>query len=132
MPDYALLKNLHMIAATLVVVGVLLSTFAVASPPLPARLAALRRWDRFVTGPALGALWILGITLAIEGGWFHSGWLPVKLVFAVTLSALHGFAAGGMKRLARGEAVSPFLRFSPYLAAGCVAAILTLVETKPF
>jgi uncharacterized membrane protein len=132
MPDYVLLKILHMSAAALVVVGVLLSTFAVAHPPPAARLAALRRWDRFVTGPALAAVWGLGITLAVEGGWFHSGWLPVKLTLVLALSALHGMAAGSMKRLARGDAVPAFLRFGPPLVIGCVAAILALVETKPF
>ena len=132
MPDYSLLKILHMIAAALVVGGTLLSTAAIANPPPAERLAALRRWDKFVTGPALGALWILGITLAIQGGWFRSGWLPAKLVFALVLSALHGMSAGGMKRLARGEAAPAFLRFGPYLTLACVAAILVLVETKPF
>jgi uncharacterized membrane protein len=132
MPDYSLLKILHMIAAALVVGGVLLSTAAVANPPPAARLAALRRWDRFVTGPALGALWILGIALGLEGGWFQSGWLPAKLVFVLALSALQGMSAGGMKRLARGEAAPAFLRFGPYLVVACVVAILALVETKPF
>lgn len=132
MPDYSLLKILHMAAAALVVGGTLLSTAAVANPPPAERLAALRRWDRFVTGPALGALWILGITLAIQGGWFRSGWLPAKLVFALVLSGLHGMSAGGMKRLARGEAAPAFLRFGPYLVLACTAAIVLLVETKPF
>jgi len=132
MPDYSLLKILHMIAATLVVIGILLNATAVANPPPAARLAGLRRWDKLVTVPALVAVWILGVTLGIEGHWFSSGWLPTKLVFVLALSALHGMLAGGLKRLARGEPAPAFLRFSPYIAIVSVVAILALVETKPF
>lgn len=132
MPDYALLKMLHMTAALLVVGGILLSALTIVSPPPAARLAAIRKWDLFVTVPALLLLWILGVTLAIEGHWFPSGWLPLKLVFVVALSALHGMLAGGIKKLQRGQPVPKFLRFSPYIAIVIVAAILALVETKPF
>ena len=133
MPDYSVLKLLHMIAAALVVIGLMVSATAVANPPPAQRLAALRRWDRFVTGPALGLLWILGITLALEGHWFASGaWLPAKMVLALVLSGLHGMQAGGMKRLARGESAPSFLRFSPYLVAVLVIGVVALVETKPF
>lgn len=132
MPDYSLLKILHMIAATLMVIGILLNAAALANSPPAARLAGLRRWDKIVTVPALLLVWILGVTLAIEGHWFPSGWLPVKLVFVLALSALHGMQSGGLKRLARGEAAPAFLRFSPYIPIVIVAAILLLVETKPF
>lgn len=132
MPDYSLLKVLHMIAAGLTVIGLLLSAFTVANPPPAERLSALRRWDRFVTGPALVAVWILGVLLAIEGHWFPSGWLPAKLVFVLILSALHGMQSGGLRRLAQGQAAPAFLRFAPYMVLASVAAILALVETKPF
>jgi len=132
MPDYTLLKILHMTAAALVIIGVLLSSFTVARPPAAARLASIRRWDRFVTAPALGAVWILGIIIGLSGNWFSSGWLPVKLVFVLILSALHGMQAGGMRRLARGEAAPSFLRFSPYIALVSIAAIVLLASAKPF
>lgn len=132
MPDYSLLKILHMIAAALVVIGILLSAATVANPVPAAKLAAARRWDKFVTVPALVAVWILGVLLAIEGHWFPSGWLPTKLVFVLALSALHGMLAGAMKRRARGEPAPAFLRFAPYIALVLVVAILALVETKPF
>ena len=133
MPDYSVLKILHMIAAALVVIGLLLGAATVANPPPAQRLAALRKWDRFVTGPALGLLWILGITLAIEGNWFTSGaWLPVKMVLALILSGMHGMQAGGMKRLARGEAAPAFLKFAPYIVIVLVVGVVALVETKPF
>ncbi len=40
--------------------------------------------------------------------------------------------AGALKKLERGQAAPAFLRFAPYLVVACVAAILALVETKPF
>ncbi|HMA50029.1 MAG TPA: CopD family protein [Magnetospirillaceae bacterium] len=132
MPDYSLLKILHMIAVTLMVIGILLNGATIANPPPAARLAGLRRWDKFVTVPALVAVWILGVTLAIEGHWFPSGWLPTKLVFVLALSALHGMQAGALKKLERGQPAPAFLRFSPYLAIVLVVAILALVEMKPF
>jgi uncharacterized membrane protein len=107
MPDYSLLKILHTVAATLVVIGILLSATAVAKPPPASRLAALRKWDLFVTAPALVILWILGVILAINGHWFPSIWLPVKLVFVLALSALHGMQAGALKRLERGQPPLP-------------------------
>lgn len=132
MPDYILLKMLHMTAALIVVVGTLMTALAVANPPPAARLATLRKWDLFVTSPALGLLWILGVVLAIQGHWFPSLWLPLKLVFVLALSALHGMQAGGLKKLQRGQTPPAFLRHAPYLVILCVAAILALVETKPF
>ena len=116
----------------MMVAGTLLSAVTVARPPSLARIATVRRWDRFVTGPAIGGAWLLGIALAFEGGWFHSGWLPVKLVFVLILSGLHGMLAGSLKRLERGEPTLAFLRFSPVLVVGCVLIIGMLVGTKPF
>jgi len=132
MPDYSLLKILHMTAALLLVGGILLNSLTIVSPPPAARLAAVRRWDMFVTVPALILVWILGVILAVQGHWFASGWLSLKLAFVLALSALHGMLAGGMKKLQRGQPVPAFLRFSPYIAVVCVVAILALVETKPF
>jgi uncharacterized membrane protein len=132
MPDYSLLKILHMTAALLLVGGILLNSLTIVSPPPAARLAAVRRWDLFVTVPALILLWILGVILAVQGHWFASGWLSLKLVFVLALSALHGMQSGGMKKLQRGQPVPAFLRFSPYIAVVCVVAILALVEMKPF
>jgi len=132
MPDYSLLKILHAIAATLTVIGILMSAFAVAKPQPATKLAAMRKWDLFVTVPALVLVWILGVTLTIEGNWFPSGWLPLKLVFVLGLSALHGMLAGSLKRLQRGQPAPAFLRFAPYLVIVCVVAIVALVETKPF
>jgi protoporphyrinogen IX oxidase len=132
MPDYSLLKVLHVIAAGLVVLGILLAAATVSNPNAAARLPAALKWNRFVTMPALLAVWILGAVLVIEGHWFPSVWVPLKLVCVLGLSALHGMLSGGMKRMARGEAAPAFLRFSPYIAIALVVAILALVETKPF
>jgi uncharacterized membrane protein len=132
MPDYSSLKILHMIAATLVVIGILLAAITVARPSSPATLSALGRWNMAVTGPALLAVWALGVILAIQGHWFASGWMSAKLVFVLVLSALHGMLAGGLKRRQRGEPVSAFLRSAPYITIVSVVAILVLVEAKPF
>ena len=132
MPDYSFLKMLHMTAAILVAAGILLNTLTILNPSPAPRVAAMRRWDLFVTAPALVALWTLGVILAVQGHWFASGWLPLKLIFVLALSALHGMQAGGLRRLERAQPVPAFLRFSPLFLIGCLGGILLLVETKPF
>src|SRR5215472_1941180 len=52
-----------------------------------------RRLLRLIINPAMIATWILGLWLAWQGpdshyGWFNFGWLQVKLVFVVLLSAV--------------------------------------------
>lgn len=64
-------------------------------------IAILLRLDRRVTTPALLLAWIFGLSLAISGAWFTSGWLILKLAFVVALSALHGMQTGRLRRFVR-------------------------------
>ncbi|WP_232301082.1 CopD family protein [Caldimonas taiwanensis] len=64
-------------------------------------LVALQRLERTVTTPALLLTWILGLSLALSAGWLSSGWLIVKLIFVVALSALHGVRSGRIRRSLR-------------------------------
>jgi putative membrane protein len=130
--DYPLLKTVHIIAAVLVMFGVLVTAIAVSRPLSAEKISLIRRWDRYVTIPALGAVWILGLILAAEGNWFRAGWLPTKLVFVVALSALQGMQAASLRRMQSGGRPLAFLRFSPLLVIGLTAAILLLVVLKPF
>ncbi|PRY04551.1 CopD family protein [Paraburkholderia sp. BL25I1N1] len=140
--DYLWLKALHIVAVVTWIGGMLVVAVTMSaasgrraqqeSATPPAVLEAVRRWDQCVTSPAMILVWILGIALARTGNWFPQGWLLVKLVFVLLLSALHGVLSGRLRRLSRSQQSSPppSLR---YAAAILVAAfvIIILVVTKP-
>ena len=97
-------------------------------------LQAVRRWDQRVTSPALGLAWILGIALVYFGQWHAAGWLIVKLVFVLMLSALHGMQSAHLRRLADAPelATSALLKNSGLLTLVAVVAIAVMVVLKPF
>lgn len=97
-------------------------------------LSLARRWDQRVTSPALGLSWLLGAALVCLGGWHLAGWLMVKLVFVLLLSALHGVQAGYLRRLADApEQQAPaLLKRSGAIAIGAVVVIAIMVILKPF
>ena len=66
-------------------------------------MMAVYRWDRRVTNPALGLVWLLGLTLAWQGGWFSAHWLWAKLVLVTVLSALHGNQSATLRRTIAGS-----------------------------
>ena len=107
--------------------------------PVPTREQAVLRdtvlhWDRRVTSPALGLVWVVGIALVWMGGWLSSPWFLVKLCFAIFLSAVHGMTSGMIRRMGR-EGSRPMPRALRYFPAAIVAsavAIAVLVVVKPF
>jgi protoporphyrinogen IX oxidase len=95
---------------------------------------AVRRWDRYVTSPAMLLAWGAGLALAMLGEWFSSPWLIIKLVFVLLLSALYGILSGTLRKLGRSDEppASFGLRHAPPLIIISVAAIVVLVVVKPF
>jgi uncharacterized membrane protein len=134
---YPWLKALHVAAAVAFVGGLILESVVLAatgaSPPGPF-IRGIRAWDHRVTGPALVLVWALGLTLALQGRWFHSVWLPVKLAIVLALSALHGVQSGALRRLAGGLEATPRRRARLAAPAILVAllAIVLLAVLKPF
>jgi uncharacterized membrane protein len=78
--------------------------------------------------------WALGMTMAVQAGWFSSRWLMVKLVLVFGLSALHGVQSGMLQRMARSANRSPpaFLRYSAPAILVTIVAIAALAVVKPF
>jgi uncharacterized membrane protein len=139
---YLLLKALHISALMTWIGGMLLQVFllrtmARQSPrhlvDAPGLLAVAVRWDRRLTAPAMLVAWACGLALASKGGWLGAPWLSVKLALVVALSALHGFQAGWLRRLAGEQARSlpRLLAHSGVASAVVVAAIVLLVVIKP-
>ena len=78
---YLWLKALHLAAVITWVGGMLMLSVLLGlmtRQPLPhdpgqrRLMVAVHQWDRRVTNPALGLLWLLGLTLAWQGGWFSA------------------------------------------------------------
>jgi len=136
---YEWLKALHVAAVLCWSGGLLVAAVTVAAYATKAEAAGaaiieiVGRWDRRVTTPAMLVVWGAGLALAMQGQWFGSLWLTIKLGIVVALSALHGVLAGMLRRLARSEAPTPhWLSHMPPLIVGCAAAIAVLVVVKPF
>ncbi|MBN9474575.1 MAG: hypothetical protein ABS43_29920 [Bordetella sp. SCN 67-23] len=103
-----------------------------ASGALPL-LGTVRRWDHYVTSPAMLLAWALGLTLAFQGGWFGQPWLWAKLILALLLAAVHGRLAGGLRKRLRDDIpVVATWRHAPGAILALVAAIVALVVVKPF
>lgn len=109
--------------------AVLLLTAAVL-PGLPrgrrdaARLWALNAW---VATPALVLLWSCGGVMAVQAGWLAMGWLRLKLLVVVALSALHGRQMRTLRRDGARPGHAPLA-----LAAAGLVAIVALAAGKPF
>lgn len=141
---YPWLKALHVAAILIWMGGLLLVAMTIQAfarakvsadgAGLGSALVLIHRWDRYVTSPAMLLAWGLGIAIAMQGGWFGAPWLTLKLGFAVFLSAMHGIAAGALKRLVRGDlpASSFALRYLPLATVASMVAIAVLAVVKPF
>lgn len=99
------------------------------------REALLRR---MILEPSIGAVWLLGVALAINAGLLDGqpglGWLHAKLLLVIGLSGFHGWAVGYSKKLARGEGrmAARRLRMLNEIPALAVVLIVVLAVVKPF
>lgn len=140
---YLWLKALHIAAAVAWIGGMLGSALALRISSATngeahgagrmVALDAVRRWDRWITSPAMVLVWMLGLALAAQGGWFGASWLTIKLVLVLVLSAIHGVLSGSLRMVARAGPRSPptSLRHVPILILAGAAAIIILVVIKP-
>jgi len=119
--------------------GIVIAALAVASRAAHADGAAtqdarwldpIRRWDRRVTLPAMLVVFALGLTMAMQAGWFPSPWLMTKLAI---VAALHGALSGRLRRLDQeaGSGPAALLYAAPATILG-VVLIAILAVTKPF
>lgn len=95
------------------------------------RGATLRR---VILTPSLIVVWVAGLLLAYSGGWFASGWLHIKLLLVLALTAYHGWIVAKSKAMARGERplTERALRLWGEVPAVLVTLIVILVVVKPF
>jgi len=98
-----------------------------AAPARMAELRRMRRWNLWVTTPALLVVWWAGATLATEGGWFASRWLEIKLACVAGMTLIHLLQSWRLHR--REERGMPLSMLAT--AAALLVLILYLVGAKP-
>jgi len=93
-----------------------------------------RKLRTIILGPAIGLVWILGLTLATIGGLWSEGWLHAKIAIVFALSGYQGWMVGYGKKLARGErpVSGKALRIMNEIPGIATAAIVILVIVRPF
>ena len=98
-----------------------------------------RRLLSVIINPAMIATWVFGLALAWLGpdsryGWFASGWLWVKIILVLGLSAVHGLLARWMKDFAgdHNRHSQKFYRIINEVPTVLMILIVLLVVLKPF
>lgn len=139
---YDWLKALHIIAMVAWMAALLyLPRLYVYHAGVPAGLSesALlkvmeRRLLRAIMNPAMIATWVLGLTLALQGGWFRSGWLHAKIALVLALSGYHGYLSGARRRFEADANTKPvrFYRILNEVPTVLLILIVLLVVLKPF
>jgi uncharacterized membrane protein len=97
-------------------------------------IANVNRWGLLVTGTAMVVTWVLGVRLALSGGWLGSPWLDAKLALVVLLTLLYVAQALVLRRPASAPQArrAPILALSPAFTLIAVLAIVGLAWKKPF
>jgi putative membrane protein len=139
---YLFLKSFHLIAVLTWVGGMLALSVALRALPRPAAaptpadqplLHAIQRWDRRVTTPALGLVWLLGITLAVMGNWEAARWLWLKFAIVAALSGLHGNLSASLRRWLVEQTEPPArTRLAAGFTLAGISAVALLVVLKPW
>jgi protoporphyrinogen IX oxidase len=93
-----------------------------------------RRLLKAIINPAMIAAWVLGLYLAIDGGWFRSGWLHGKLLLVIALSAVHGVLVKRIREFAEDRNTRParYYRILNEMPTVLMIGIVILVIVKPF
>ena len=129
---YNLTKAAHLVSLFVWIGGMTAVALALRYPT-PVHMERLKVFDRRVTTPAMILAFAFGILLGIQGGWFTSAWLGMKVVLVLGLACLHGVLTGRLRRTnwerspefeARGETILP-------IGLLLLTLIVLLVTTKP-
>lgn len=129
---YDLTKAAHLVSLFVWIGGMVAVALALRYPAL-IHMKPLKAYDRAVTTPAMILALLFGILLGVQGGWFTSAWLGMKIVLVLVLSGLHGALGGKLRRAIREDSGQTRLGGQLFLPAGFVllCLIVLLVTMKP-
>jgi putative membrane protein len=93
-----------------------------------------QRLLKAIINPAMAATWVLGLWLAWSAEWYRSGWLQVKVLLVLGLSALHGLLVRWVRDFAqdKNRHSQRFYRLINEIPTVLMIAIVILVVVKPF
>jgi len=93
-----------------------------------------RKLLRVIIDPAMGAVWILGLTLAYTLDVWMEGWFHLKLLLVIIMSGVHGMLSRYRRDFERGKNTKTqrFYRIINEVPAVLMALIVILVVVKPF
>lgn len=130
---YDLTKAAHLISLFVWIGGMVAVALALRFPAL-IHMKPLKSYDRAVMTPAMILALSFGILLGVQGGWFSSGWLGMKILLVLALSGLHGALVGKLRRATLegpGEAQPSGHLFLP-VGLVLLTLIVLLVTFKPW
>lgn len=142
-PWYAWIKALHLISVIAWLAGMLylprLFAYHVDAEPGSRQSETFkvmeRRLLRVIINPAMGLAWLFGLLLLATPGvvdW-SAGWIYVKLVSVLALSALHGFFARWRKdfEAERNHRPARFYRIANEVPTVLMIVIVIMVIVRP-
>jgi putative membrane protein len=93
-----------------------------------------RRLLRVIMNPAMIVVWLTGLFLAWDEGFYRDGWLHAKILLVVLMSGCHGFLAATTRRFANDANTRPakFYRVLNEVPTVLMIGIVILVIVKPF
>ena len=141
-PYYLWVKAFHVIAMVAWMAGMLylprLFVYHCETVPGSAESARFktmeRRLLRAIINPAMIAVWILGLALAVSSGAWREGWFEVKFVLVLAMSGVHGLYARWVKQFAKDANTKParFYRIWNEVPTVLLIGIIILAVVKPF
>ncbi len=129
---YELTKAAHLVSL-FVWIGGMVAVALALSYHAEAHMVALKAYDRAITTPAMILALLFGIVLGVQGGWFTSMWLGIKILLVLGLSGVHGMLVGRLRRAIADSPYDPGHGGRGFLPAGLVllTLIVLLATTKP-
>jgi len=93
-----------------------------------------RRLLRGIMNPSMIVVWVVGLWMAVSGGWMVAGWMHAKLALVLVMSAVHGMFSKWRKDFEADRNARPasFYRMWNEVPAVILIAIIVLVVIKPF
>ncbi|MEM9342288.1 MAG: CopD family protein [Pseudomonadota bacterium] len=130
---YELTKAAHLLSL-FVWIGGMIAVAVALRFPMGTHLKPLKAYDRAVTTPAMILALAFGILLGVQGGWFSSAWLGMKILLVLGLSGLHGALVGKLRRTIWEDVRESEASGRTLIPVGFVllSLIVLLVTIKPY
>jgi protoporphyrinogen IX oxidase len=136
------IKALHILAVISLMAGMLYlprlfvyhADAAPGSPQSETFKVMERRLLKAIINPALIVVWLTGLWLAYDTGFYRSPWLHAKFALVVVLTGLHGYFARIVKTFAAdaNQKSARYYRILNEVPTAIMILIVILVVVKPF